>query len=130
MDELNRFSTLVCLKFSKQPELLKSLGPRQQRQQLVARVAGLLQLNSSDVRRRERDDAEKIYLHVTLSDALSSSTDEVEIKKNDNDRRVAQGDLQDTFLEITSKINFTSSTSHRTSQTSWLTTLASFQVER
>ena len=72
VDELNRFPVLVSLKCSRQPELLKSLGPRQQRQQLVARVAGLLQLNSSDVRRRERDDAEKIYLHVVLSDAVSS----------------------------------------------------------
>ena len=62
MDELNRFPTLVSLKISRQPALLKSLD-LVKRQQLVARVAGLLQLNSSDVRRRG-DDAEKIYLHV------------------------------------------------------------------
>eukprot|EP00938_MAST-03A_sp_MAST-3A-sp1_P004282 g4282.t1 len=87
VDELNRFPTLVSLKFSRQPALLKSLGPRQQRQQLVARVAGLLQLNSSDVRRRERDDAEKIYLHVVLSDAVSSSSssNDDESKNLDND---------------------------------------------
>ena len=87
VDELNRFPTLVSLKFSRQPALLKSLGPRQQRQQLVARIAGLLQLNSSDVRRRERDDAEKIYLHVVLSDAVSSSSssNDDESKNLDND---------------------------------------------
>lgn len=77
IDALNRrFKSLTSLKFQRQPNLLKLFGPRQQRQQLIARLENLRQLNSSDVRVRERVDAEKIYIKSTLSDAVASEKKE------------------------------------------------------
>ena len=73
VDTLNRFPSLVALKCQDHP-FLQRFGPRQQRQQLIARVAGIRQLNSSDVRLRERNDAEKIYIKTSIAAALASST--------------------------------------------------------
>ena len=70
VDALDTFPSLLALKCQRHP-LLRSLGPRQQRQHLIARVASLRHLNSSDVRRRERNDAEKIYIKSVLCEAIA-----------------------------------------------------------
>jgi len=59
VDALNSLPQLVALNFEGNPIGGGNLGPRQIRQLLIARVGNLATLNNSQVRRKERLDAEK-----------------------------------------------------------------------
>ena len=72
IDALNRLPSLCALNFEGNPIGGGNLGPRQVRQLLIARVEQLAVLNNSQVRRKERIDAEKMYIKVVLLEAEKS----------------------------------------------------------
>ena len=72
VDALSALPALVALNFEKNPIGGGGLGPRQVRQLLIARIGTLCTLNNSQVRRKERLDAEKQYIKVVLLETEKS----------------------------------------------------------
>lgn len=67
VDVLNSFPSLTTLRMVRNP-VVEEAGPSRARQTIIARVQRLTRLNNSEVRLRERIDAEKLYLrHVSAA---------------------------------------------------------------
>lgn len=61
IDKLNQFPAVTGLRFQRNP-LTEDSGPTEIRMLAIARLGSLTSLNGSEVRSRERSDAEKTYL--------------------------------------------------------------------
>jgi len=79
VDRLRHFPSLDSLRFQRNP-VTESAGPTEMRMVVIARLPALRTLNGSEVRPRERSDAEKTYLRragdaFALEHGLSSALD-------------------------------------------------------
>lgn len=72
VDELRWFPALRSLRAAG-AGVVASLGPTQARLEIIARVGTLRSLNGSEVRPREREDAEKAYVRRVAKDAIAAS---------------------------------------------------------
>jgi len=72
VDALNSFQQLQSLRFTSNP-LIVSLGLAVARQLLIARIATLLMLNGSSVRKQERIESEKFYIKHCVNNSNMSS---------------------------------------------------------
>ena len=66
---LNTFGNLTTLRFSDNP-LTCSMGVNETRQLVISRIASLLKFNASQVRPRERQEAEKMCLKRICAEVL------------------------------------------------------------
>ncbi|ETV69746.1 hypothetical protein, variant [Aphanomyces astaci] len=78
VDALNAFPSLEALRLTKNP-LLTNVGAAEARMLVVARCAALQVFNSSDIRPKERQDAEQMYLRRILHEqsSLPAGSDKV-----------------------------------------------------
>ncbi|OQR97361.1 tubulin-specific chaperone E [Achlya hypogyna] len=74
MDALNSFPALTLLRFAKNP-LVAGLGAGEARMMVVARCGRLLAFNGSEIRAKERTDAEQMYLKRIIHEVASFKDD-------------------------------------------------------
>ncbi|KDO27510.1 hypothetical protein SPRG_06777 [Saprolegnia parasitica CBS 223.65] len=79
MDALNALPSLELLRFAKNP-LIAALGAGEARMIIVARCARLVAFNGSEIRAKERIDAEQMYLKRILHELASFPSDDDKLK--------------------------------------------------
>ncbi|OQR94767.1 tubulin-specific chaperone E [Thraustotheca clavata] len=89
VDALNTFPALELLRFIKNP-LVGNLGAGESRMIIVARCERLAAFNGSEIRAKERVDAEQMYLKRILHELASFSSEEDKQKVLSNHPRYSQ----------------------------------------